>query len=329
MEGVVRDAVVEFLLLNNLICPSQHGFLPGRSTLTNLLETLTRLIDEGHQVDVLYLDFRKAFDVVAKERLLAKMESIRVKGKVLAWVREWLTGRTQRVVLNGKESDLGDVKSGVVQGSTLGPTLFLIFINDISSAVTGGGPVIDLATSILSLFADDTKWGRCVDREEDRIQFQQEINSLTEWSHKWQLHFNTGKCKIMHLGKKNTKHDYTMDGQVLETTRAEKDIGVMVQDDLKPSVHCAKVAAKANGVLGQLSRAVLYRDSNTFMKLYIVYVRPILEYCIQAVGPYSVADKLCLEKVQIRAVKMVSNIGGGSYDDRLVKLNMTTLEERR
>ena len=312
MEGVVRDAVVEFLLLNNLICPSQHGFLPGRSTLTNLLEyleTLTRLIDEGHQVDVLYLDFRKAFDVVAKERLLAKMESIGVKGKVLAWVREWLTGRTQRVVLNGKESDLGDVKSGVVQGSTLGPTLFLIFINDISSAVTGGGPAIDLATSILSLFADDTKWGRCVDREEDRIQFQQEINSLTEWSHKWQLHFNTGKCKIMHLGKKNTKHDYTMDGQVLETTRAEKDIGVMVQDDLKPSLHCAKVAAKANGVLGQLSRAVLYRDSNTFMKLYIVYVRPILEYCIQAVGPYSVAEKLCLEKVQIRAVKMVSNIG--------------------
>ena len=82
-------------------------------------------------------------------------------------------------------------------------------------------------------------------------------------------------------------------------------------------------------MLGQLSRAVLYRDSNTFMKLYIVYVRPILEYCIQAVGPYSVSDKLCLEKVQMRAVRMVSNIGGGSYNERLVKLNLTTLEERR
>ena len=155
----------------------------------------------------------------------------------------------------------------MVQGSTLGPTLFLIFINDISSAVTGGESAIDMATTILSLFADDTKWGRCVDRAEDRTKFQQEIDNLTEWSHKWQLHFNTDKCKIMLLGKKNVKKNYTMDGQELETTKAEKDIGVMVQDDLKPSLHCAKVAAKANGVLGQLSRAVLYRDSNTFIKL--------------------------------------------------------------
>ena len=103
----------------------------------------------------------------------------------------------------------------------------------------------------------------------------------------------------------------------------------MVQDDLKPSLHCAKVAAKANGVLGQLSRAVMYRDSNTFINLYLVYVRPILEYCIQAVGPYTVADKSCLERIQMRAVKMVSDIGGGSYTDKLAKLNMTTLEERR
>ena len=131
MESIIRDEMIGFLLSNKLICSSQHGFLPGRSTLTNLLEyleTLTRLVDEGHSVDVLYLDFRKAFDVVPKERLLAKMHSIGVRDKVLGWVREWLTDRTQKVVLNGKESGLGDVRSGVVQGSTLGPTLFLIYI---------------------------------------------------------------------------------------------------------------------------------------------------------------------------------------------------------
>ena len=133
----------------------------------------------------------------------------------------------------------------------------------------------------------------------------------------------------MHLGKKNVRQEYTMEGMVLESTLAEKDIGVMIQENLKPSLHCAKTAAKANGVLGQLSRAVLYRDSNTFIRLYLVYVRPILEYCIQAVGPYTVADKLCLERIQMRAVKMVSDIGGGSYTDKLAKLNMTTLEERR
>ena len=82
-------------------------------------------------------------------------------------------------------------------------------------------------------------------------------------------------------------------------------------------------------MLGQLSRAVLYRDAQTFIRLYIVYIRPILEYCIQAVGPYTVADKLCLEKVQIRAVQMVSNIGSGSYQEKLEILGLTTLEERR
>ena len=173
--------MIEFLLKNKLICSHQHGFLPGRSTLTNLLEyfeTLTRLIDEGHAVDVLYLDFRKAFDVVPKERLLAKMSSIGVRGKVLSWVREWLTDRTQKVVLNGKESGMGNVRSGVVQGSTLGPTLFLIYINDISSAVNEGETALDLTSSILSIFADDTKWGRCVDSVEGSTKFQEGINRL-------------------------------------------------------------------------------------------------------------------------------------------------------
>ena len=81
------------------------------------------------------------------------------------------------------------------------------------------------------VFEDDTKWGRCVDRDVDKARFQMEIDSLTEWSHTWQLHFNTDKCKIMHLGRNNSKETYTMDGHVLETTRAEKQIGVMVQDD--------------------------------------------------------------------------------------------------
>ena len=333
MESLLRDAMVKFLLSNNLICSNQHGFLPGRSTLTNLLEyleTLTRLVDEGHEVDVLYLDFRKAFDVVPKERLLAKMNSIGVRGKVLGWVREWLTGRTQNVVLNGKVSEVGEVSSGVVQGSTLGPTLFLIYINDISSAVESGESALDLTNSILSIFADDTKWGRCVNTAEDREKFQEGINRLEQWSRTWQMQFNTSKCKVMHLGRRgNSGAEYMMGDTVLESTRAEKDIGVMIHDSLKPSLHCTKAAAKANAVLGQISRAVLYRDSETFVRLYLVYVRPILEYCIQAVGPYTEADKLCLEKVQMRAVGMVSNIPRGSYQEKLQALSLTTLEERR
>ena len=205
-------------------------------------------------------------------------------------------GRSQKVVLNGKESETGEVNSGVVQGSTLGPTLFLIFINDIKSAVNVSESPLELATSILSMFADDTKWGRCVNKDEDRKKMQQDIDNLSEWSQKWQLHFNTDKCKIMQLGNNNNRETYQMNGCILEHTVSEKDIGVYVQDNLKPSLHCTKIAAKANAMLGQLSRAVLYRDRQTFIRLYIIYIRPILEYCIQAVGPYAIADKLCLRK---------------------------------
>ena len=265
-----------------------------------------------------------------KERLLAKMNSIGVRGKVLSLVREWLTDRTQNVVLNGKESGMGSVRSGVVQGSTLGSTLFHIYINDISSAVNEGETALDLTSSILSIFADDTKWGRCVDSVEGFTKFQEGINRLEQWSRTWQMQFNTSKCKVMHLGRTgNPGHVYMMGGTELESTKAEKDIGVMIQDSLKPSLHCSKAAAKANAVLGQISRAVLYRDSNTFIRLYIVYVRPILEYCIQAVGPYAEGDKHCLERVQRRAVRMVSNIAKGTYEERLKALNLTTLEERR
>ena len=174
-------------------------------------------------------------------------------GKVLDWVREWLTDKTQKVVLNGKESELGEVRSGVVQGSSLGPTLFLIYINGISCTVNDGESALELTSSILSLFADDTKWGRCVDTVEDTERFQGEINRLELWSRTWQMQFNTSKCKVMHLGRRgNPGHVYMMGDTPLENTH---DIGVMVDESLKPSLHCAKAAAKANAVLGQISRA--------------------------------------------------------------------------
>ena len=127
------------------------------------------------------------------------------------------------------------------------------------------------------MFADDTKWGRCVDTAEETDKFQEDINRLEAWSRTWQMQFNTIKCKVIHLGRRgNPGCVYMIGDAVLEKTCAEKDIEVMVpRQQPRPMQY----------LLGQISRAVLYRDSNTFIRLYIVYVRPVLEYYIQAVGP--------------------------------------------
>ena len=325
MESLIRDKIVEHLERNNLVRPSQHGFMAGRSTATNMLvymEALTKLMAEGHSVDVLYLDFAKAFDKVPHKRLLEKCRGLGLGGKVLEWIRVWLSDRKQRVVLNGEASEWADVLSGVPQGSVLGPTLFLIFINDIDRAV-------EVTSSVLLKFADDTKVGRVVENEGQREELQNTIDRLVEWSTEWQMLFNSSKCHILHLGARNAGYQYTMGGAALEEVEYEKDVGVMVHKSLKPSMQCSKAAARANGILGQLSRAVTYRDRDTFLKLYRVYVRPHLEYAVASWSPWSVGDKEVLERVQRRALRMVSNLQGRTYEDRLAEVGMTSLEDRR
>ena len=152
------------------------------------------------------MDFSKAFDKVPVRRLLNKCAGLGIQGNLLAWIEKWLVGRKQRVVLNGEASSWGDICSGVVQGSCLGPALFIMFINDFDNAV-------DVFTSIMSKFADDTKWGRRVENEEDRIVFQDGLDNLMKWANDWQMEFNVDKCHIMHLGSKNNNFTYTMGGE--------------------------------------------------------------------------------------------------------------------
>jgi hypothetical protein len=324
LESVIRDELMSHLLSNNLLNPSQHGFMPGKSCTTNLLEfmeTVTRAIDAGKPFDIVYLDFAKAFDKVPRERLLEKLRAHGVQGRALNWIRSWLTGRKQRVVLNGKCSTWAEVLSGVPQGSVLGPILFLIFINDLDSAAE--------LISILKKFADDTKLGQSAGTPEERELLQQALDNLCIWAKRWGMEFNVKKCKVMHIGFNNPAQCYTMDNQQLEVTEEERDIGVSVSRSLKPSSQCAKAAQTAQTVLSQISRALHYRDRHVFLRLYIQYVRPHLEFSAAAWSPWHENDKTTLEKIQRRAISMISGLKGQTYEDRLKELGITTLEERR
>jgi len=132
------------------------------------------------------------------------------------------------VCIHGFKSSWKMVTSGVPQGSVIGPVLFLIFINDLDS---------HLVTSLLK-FADDSKLFGKVNSDSDRDVIQQDVHSLIEWSNKWQMAFNTEKCKVMHLGKQNKKFGYYMNNQKLDVVNEEKDLGVLITDDLKPSSQC-------------------------------------------------------------------------------------------
>ena len=250
MESLIRDEITEHLNVNKLLKDSQHGFMRGRSCATNLLEFLekaTTVVDGGGNFDIIYLDFAKAFDKVPRQRLIKKIRANGVRGPILRWINEWLTGRRQRVVLNGKFSSWEEVLSGVPQGSVLGPLLFLIFINDLDGSAAG--------CDILRKFADDTKLGKQIRTHQHNIELQEALNRLLEWSKTWGMEFNVAKCKVMYLGSKNPKFEYEMAGQKLQEVAEEKDIGVYVTDKLKPASQCRAAAKTAQAVLGQLTRA--------------------------------------------------------------------------
>ena len=324
MEACIKDEIVDHLVTNSLISDSQHGFMKKKSCTTNLLHFLEKVTaeqDRGNPVDIVYLDFSKAFDKVPHRRLIEKFKAHGITGKVLEWIEAWLSGRTQRTVLYGECSDWADVTSGVPQGSVLGPLAFIIFINDLDAHA--------LLITIMNKFADDTKCGQVVKSPGDVSTLQQCLNDLVDWANKWGMAFNVQKCKVMHVGRTNPKSTYSMNGVNLTTTEAERDIGVKVHHSLRPSLQCSEAAQRGNAVLGQISRSFHYRDRKTFIQLYKQYVRPHLEFAVPAWSPWTQGDIHTLERVQQRAVKMVSGLQGPTYEDKLRELQLLSLADRR
>ena len=332
LESLVRDHIIEHLSKNDILRDEQHGFREGRSCLTNLLETVeqwTEIIDEGDCIDIAYLDFRKAFDLVSHKHLLFKMSKYGITNQVLKWVEAFLYQRTQKVVVRGTASDAFNVTSGVPQGSVLGPVLFLIFINDLPLEIL----------SPLSLFADDSKIFTRIISEKNRSKshngngneiLQRDLNVIREWASKWKMEFNVDKCKVMHIGRTNPKHSYNMGGTELTVTTEEKDLGVLVDDELEFDKHIRAIVNKANRVLGMIKRGFTCLDKEIFLNLYPVLVRPLLEYCVQVWSPYKQMHIDLIEGVQIRATKLVPGNKNMDYDQRLAYLNnLPKLEERR
>ena len=322
MESILRDKIVKFLEENNIITDSQHGFRNKRSCLTNLLDFLHdvyEMYEEGRAVDIIYLDFQKAFDKVPHKRLLSKVEVVGIRGSIHRWISDWLFGRKQRVVLNGKCSDWQNVTSGVPQGSVLGPVLFLIYINDLDENIK----------CKLSKFADDCKLAKKITTVSEQKELQNDLNTLGEWGVDSDMLFNIDKCKVLHIGNNNVQATYTMNGVQLASVEQEKDLGVVISKDLKPSKQVSEVVKTANKLIGLIGRAFECRTKEVILNLYNALVRPHLEYCVQCWSPYYKKDIEKLERVQRRVTKLIPRLRNKPYEDRLKELNLFSLSKRR
>jgi len=212
--------------------------------------------------------------------------------------------------------------SGVLQGSVIGPLLFLFYVNDLR----------DWIRNELKMFADDTKFWSRIKAVADSTILQQGLDSVCRWSDKWQLRFNVQKCKLVHIGHSLPTDYYMTEGTQkvsLKTVQEETDLGVVIRSDPKPTSQCNKSAAAARRIIAMVRRHFKKLDVEDFLLIYKTYIRPRLEFCIQSWSPYLHKDIETLERVQRTATRLVPQLRKFCYEERLRKLGLTTLKERR
>ena len=264
--------IMTHLDAHNVLEDHQHGFRSNRSCKTQLIitiEHLARSMNYRDQTDLFILDFSKAFDTVAHKRLLMKLDYYGIRGNHLNWMRSWLLNRTQQVVLEGEHSEKSNVKSGVPQGTVLGPVCFLLYINDIGNNIS----------SNLKLFADDTLLYGLIHNANDALHLQRDLDSLVTWAQEWQMNFNPSKCYVLRIYRIENPiiHQYTMLGQTLRAVDHQPYLGITISETLNWKTHALEVKNKANKTLGCIKRNLHSCPERFKAQAYTSLVRPILE----------------------------------------------------
>ena len=327
-ESILKDEMMTFMLVNKKISVHQHGFMPGRSCVTQLLESMeswVNSLDDKYSTDIVYLDFKKAFDSVPHKRLLIKLRSFGIDGFILEWIENYLKDRKQLVVLDGEKSPWLSITSGVPQGSVIGPILFLLYINDLP----------DVVQSVVKLFADDAKLFRRIRCEEDCDVLQSDLEKLQIWSSDWQLQFHPDKCFLLRIGSYHPSQEFVykmrsnQNEVILPKKDFAKDLGVVCDKDLKFTEHINEAVGKANRMLGIIRRSFDYLERKNFVLLYKTIVRSVLEYAAPVWFPQFQYQVDLIESVQRRATKLMPGMSNLEYVDRLKILKLPTLLFRR
>lgn len=324
MESIIKDVILAYLLSKGLISRHQHGFLSRRSTGTQLIDCLndwTLNIENKKSLDVIYIDFAKAFDSVVHRKLIIKLMSYGITGCLLSWLEHFLTDRFQYVCIDGFYSSTVEVISGVPQGSVLGPILFIIFINDVCEIIVGN--------TTCKLYADDIKLYASVDFSGISQDLQASLDNLKLWSNTWQLRVNINKCNVLRIGKNCVFGDYTFSGDSFPRVDQAMDLGIVVSKNLRFSEYINECTSKAFSRSFLIFKGFSSRNPQLLVKAFTTYVRPLLEYNTYIWSPKDVGNINLIERVQRRFTKRIPCVSHLSYKERLEFLGLDSLEYRR
>ena len=328
-EKVVRKHMVSFMEEHDLFNPSQHGFRRGRSCLSQLIDhcdRITAAMEKGLGVDVIYLDFAKAFDKVDLGITLRKLKALGVKGQLGRWLSSFLLGRVQTVLVNGKKSSPQPVISGVPQGSVLGPLLFTVMIGDIDK---------NIAHSFLSSFADDTRIGRPIMSESDVQLLQDDLETVFQGSAENNMQFNSDKFELMRYCTSGSSvvqagTNYSSnDGSVIEQKPHVRDLGVTLSNDATFSQHISDKVASIKSQISWVLRTFKTRDSSPLLALWKSLIVCHLDYCSQLWSPAKKGDIQSLELLQKGFIKKIRGVGHMNYWEQLSALKIYSLQRRR
>ncbi|XP_072178279.1 uncharacterized protein [Diadema setosum] len=288
--------------IHTILSDVQHGFRkkrPCTSQLTLAIHDLAKGIDNREQIDVILLDFSKAFDKVPHSRLLYKLDYYGIRGTLHNWLADFLHNRTQRVILEGSISSSVNIASGVPQGSVIVPLLFLLFINDMPECLS--------TDCTVRLFADDCMIYKTIKSEADAHILQQNLDALQCWETDWLMQFNPNKCKVLHLTNKRKPllNSYNIHGQPLANTNTAKYLGIHIQNNLSWNHHINQVAKKANSTSAFLQRNIHACPRKIKVLCYLTLLRPIMEYASIIWDPFTQVNINRLEMVQRRYVRFV------------------------
>ena len=334
-ERIVFDAILKHFTSNNLLCKHQHGFLPHRSCLTQLLSHINTVFEnllQGKDTDSIYLDYAKAFDKVDHDLLIHKLKCYGITGGLLTWIEQFLKNRTQCVVINGTKSYTSEVKSGVPQGTVLGPLLFLIYINDINNCITD---------SFVSCFADDTRIKKGVSSTSDVEKLQEDLNNVVQWSADNNMALHTDKFEYMnhaygdskllkHLPFTSEFYEYTTpNGTIITPKEIIRDLGVLISSDLSWGPHIDNITDAARKLCSWILSVFNTRDELTLMTLYKSIVRSRLEFCCPLWNSSKIEDIVKLEQIQRSFTSKIEGWGDFTYWERLHGLRLMSLQRRR